>query len=258
LEPPLPVSPEAAAMGKWYHRIELPDGTVTPGDRDQSLVFGLYESLLPADLSASSVLDLGANACGLTIEFAKRGARVTAVEYSKHYLDQAEFVLRATGLRERVSLYLGNVFAIHGIDGQFDIVCYLGLSYHVRHPQLALDVISHRCRRMLLASSQTIDGTGLTMRNRAEQHRFPGHTLKDRPLGSLWGWEPTEPRRRQFGVRAPITPAARGRPGPGPARTGSHRRSPTPRCGCLHSGVGLRRDPVPRPDRGDHGATPGR
>jgi SAM-dependent methyltransferase len=193
LEPPLPVSPEAAAMGKWYHRIELPDGTVTPGDRDQSLVFGLYESLLPADLSASSVLDLGANACGLTIEFAKRGARVTAVEYSKHYLDQAEFVLRATGLRERVSLYLGNVFAIHGIDGQFDIVCYLGLSYHVRHPQLALDVISHRCRRMLLASSQTIDGTGLTMRNRAEQHRFPGHTLKDRPLGSLWGWEPTEP-----------------------------------------------------------------
>ena len=53
-------------------------------------------------------------------------------------------------------------------------------------------MISHRCRRMLLASSQTIDGTGLTMRNRAEQHAFPGHTVQDRPLGSLWGWEPTE------------------------------------------------------------------
>ena len=108
VEPPMPVSPAAAGMGKWYHRIELPDGTVTPGDRDQSLVFALYASLLPADLSSWSVLDLGANACGLTIEFARRGAAVTAVEYSKHYLDQAEFVLRATGLRERVSLYLGS------------------------------------------------------------------------------------------------------------------------------------------------------
>jgi len=67
-------------FGDWYHRIDLGDGLVTPGDRNQSLVFSLYADLLPRDLSGCSVLDLGANACGLSIEFAKRGASVVAIE----------------------------------------------------------------------------------------------------------------------------------------------------------------------------------
>ena len=104
------ISADAAALGAWYHRIELPDGTVTPGDRDQSLVYSLYESYLPSDVGNLRVLDLGANACGLAIEFARRGAQVTAVEYSRHYLTQAQFVLHATGLADRVQLLLGDVY----------------------------------------------------------------------------------------------------------------------------------------------------
>lgn len=179
-------------MGRWYHRVELPDGTVTPGDRDQSLVYRLYEPYLPESLEGCTVLDLGANACGLSVEFARRGAQVTAVEYNRHYLTQAEFVLDATGCRDRVKLLLGNVFAIGALEQRFDIVCYVGLAYHVRHPQLALDLISHRCRGTLLASSQTIAGAGLMMTNRAMTHPAPGRTLGDRPVGFLWGWEPTE------------------------------------------------------------------
>ena len=165
---------------------------MTPGDRDQSLVFALYESHLPADVGGLRVLDLGANACGLSIEFAKRGAQVTAVEYSRHYLTQAQFVLEATGLSDRVELLLGDVYSIGGLEPRYDIVCYVGLAYHLRHPQLALDLIAHRCRGTLLASSQTIGGSGLTMTNRAASHPAPGHTLADRPRGFLWGWEPTE------------------------------------------------------------------
>lgn len=186
------MSSSAEAFGRWYHRIELPDGTVTPGDRDQSLVFDLYRPHLPSDLTDCTVLDLGANAGGLAIEFARRGAHVTAMDYSIHYLKQAEFVLQATGLADRVDLRLGNAFAVGSLAQTFDIVCYVGLSYHLRHPQLALDLLSHRCKELLLASSQTIVGDELNMRNRAMAHPAPGHTLKDRPLGFLAGWEPTE------------------------------------------------------------------
>jgi hypothetical protein len=117
---------------------------------------------------------------------------VTAVEYSTTYLDQAEFVLEAHGLRDRVDLLYGNVFAIGGLEQRFDIVCYVGLSYHLRHPQLALDLIGHRCAGTLLASSQTIEGDALTMQNRAMKIAAPGHRLDDRPRGYLYGWEPTE------------------------------------------------------------------
>jgi 2-polyprenyl-3-methyl-5-hydroxy-6-metoxy-1,4-benzoquinol methylase len=190
VEPP-PAADVPESLGDWYHRIELPDGTVTPGDRDQSLVYALYDAYLPADLTGRRVLDLGANAGGLAIEFAKRGAYVTAVEYSSRYLFQAQWILEAFGLTERVELLRGSVYAIGPLP-QYDIVCYLGLAYHLRHPQLALDLIAHHCSDTLLASSQTITGTGLSMTNRATTHAAPGHTVADRPPGFLWGWEPTE------------------------------------------------------------------
>jgi hypothetical protein len=53
---------EFTELAPWYHRIDLGDGLVTPGTRNQGLVFDLYRELLPSDLSGLTVLDLGANA----------------------------------------------------------------------------------------------------------------------------------------------------------------------------------------------------
>lgn len=172
-------------LGPWHHRIDLPGGVVTPGTRDPKLVFDLFAARLPDDLDGLSVLDLGANACGLSIEFAMRGANVVAVELGRNYVRQAEFVLAMLGLDDRVEVQQGDVYSALRQNRTFDIVCYLGLGFHLRHPQLALDMLTRLCDAHFLTSSQTIEGDELIMSNRAHRHA-------EREMGALHGWEPTE------------------------------------------------------------------
>lgn len=175
---------ELERLGPWYHRIEFGNGVhSTPGNRDQSIVFELYREYLPEDLNGLTVLDLGANAAGLSIEFARRGASVTAVEAKPNYCQQARFVADHFGLSDSIDIVQANIYSLASWSEVFDIVCHLGLSYHLRYPQLALDLISNLCKGQLLASSQTIEEEGLVMRNRAE--RVPEEA-------KLRGWEPTE------------------------------------------------------------------
>lgn len=180
-----PLSERIAALGKWYHRIDLGGGVFTPGTRDQGITFGIYQRFLPAQLTGLRVLDLGANACGLSVEFAKRGASVLAIENGGGYVQQARLVLSELGLSEKVEIQQADLFDSRQF-GEFDIVCYVGLSYHIRYPQLALDMLGWVLKPdgHLLASTQTVAGDALILVNRAS--RYP------RERGELYGWEPTE------------------------------------------------------------------
>ncbi len=180
-----PLQEQVESLGPWYHKIDLGVGVLTPGKNNQSLVFDLYQSMLPESLKDLTVLDLGANAGGLSVEFARRGANVTAIEIVDRYASQAEFVREHFGLEDRIEIQRRDIYSCLDLDTRFDIVCYVGLSYHLRYPQLTLDLLSRLCGRMLLASSQTIAGEELAMRNRA-------WNLEDRPTEVLYGWEPTE------------------------------------------------------------------
>jgi SAM-dependent methyltransferase len=152
--------------------------------RDQSLTFDLYKNHIPSDLTGLKVLDLGANACGFSIEFAKRGAQVVAVELEEKFINQAKFIVDYFGLADKITIECTDLYRALSF-GKFDIICYVGLSYHIRHPQLALDMLSNICTGWLLASSQTITGSDLAMVNRASKSC-------NRVSGELHGWEPTE------------------------------------------------------------------
>lgn len=169
------------ALGDWYHRIELGGGLVTPGDRNQALTYSLYQRYLPPDLTGLSVLDLGANACGLSIEFAKRGALFTAIERADQYIEQARFVVDHFGLSDRISIHKADVHEMTRF-GTFDIVACVGLVYHLRHPQLALDQLGHVTRKHLIISTQTTEGDALTLTSRGAKRGAFSAT-----------WEPTEP-----------------------------------------------------------------
>ncbi|GIK47441.1 MAG: methyltransferase domain-containing protein [Hyphomonadaceae bacterium] len=169
------------ALGEWYHRIDLGGGIITPGDRNQSLTYALYERFLPRDLTGLTVLDLGANACGLSIEFAKRGASVTAIERADAAIAQARFVLDHFGLADRVTIHNADAHEMTRF-GQFDIVACVGLVYHLRHPQLALDQLGHVTKSHLLVSTQTTPGDALTLTSRGAKRS-----------GFSATWEPTEP-----------------------------------------------------------------
>lgn len=167
-------------LGEWYHKIDLGDGIYTPGTRNQSLTYNIYKEYLPENMEGLTVLDLGANACGFSIEFAKRGATVVAIEHNDLYIKQAEFVINHLGLEDKFKLIQNDVFSAINL-GQFDIVLYVGLSYHLRYPQLAMDMIGRLCKSKLLCSTQLSKQDGLLMENRARAE-----------LKTLQGWEPTE------------------------------------------------------------------
>ena len=179
------VQAQIDALTPWYHRIDLGKGIVTPGDRAQDLVYALFEEHIPEDLTGLDVVDLGSNAGGLAIEFAKRGANVLAIENVRRSCDQAQLVIETLGLQDRITVEYTDVYSLASLHRQFDIVCYVGLSYHLRFPQLALDMLSAVCRGQLLTSTQTIEGTGLHMVNRLRD--------SDERPEVLFGWEPTEP-----------------------------------------------------------------
>jgi hypothetical protein len=110
---------------------------------------------------------------------------VIALESVDRSCRQAELVVQSLGLEERISVEHADVYSLGCGDRRFDIVCYVGLSYHLWYPQLALDMLSQLCEGHLLASTLASIGTGLVTSNRAA-------SLETRAPGVLYGWEPTE------------------------------------------------------------------
>jgi tRNA (mo5U34)-methyltransferase len=134
---------QVAALAPWFHNIDL-DGVMTaPGHflgdypREKWLRFA---DAIPRDLSAKTVLDIGCNAGFYSIEMKRRGAdRVVAIDSSDRYLSQARFVAKVMGAEIEVRKL--DVCAVGGLRTKFDIVLFMGVLYHLRHPLLALDLL---------------------------------------------------------------------------------------------------------------------
>ena len=162
-----------AEIPYWYHKIELPDGVVTPGwaPRDAS------KYAIPEDLTGKRVLDVGAWDGYWTWEALKRGAsEVVAIDdFSDHLLsgvkegakrqkwepfDLCREVLGFThsGLDseitptatywcndngQRVLRFEMSVYKINEKEfGKFDVIFFFGTLYHLRYPLMALDILS--------------------------------------------------------------------------------------------------------------------
>jgi tRNA (mo5U34)-methyltransferase len=146
----------AAALGPWFHNIDL-GGVMTAPDHflgDYPAVkWRRFADAIPADLSGKTVLDIGCNGGFYSIQMKLRNAaRVLAIDVDPDYLRQARFAAETTG----VNIEFANVSAYDvGLLGErFDIVLFLGVLYHLRHPLLALDLIrEHVVRDLLVCQS---------------------------------------------------------------------------------------------------------
>lgn len=156
------LSREIQSLAPWFHNLRLPDGTETcPGHtlgdfpRFKWLKLGPY---LPADLSGASVLDIGCNAGFYSLELARRGAEVTALDIDEHYLNQARWATRLWGLSHRIQFHRQQVYELSAVNRRWDIVLFLGVFYHLRYPVLGLDIVSRCVDRMLVLQSLTAPG----------------------------------------------------------------------------------------------------
>jgi tRNA (mo5U34)-methyltransferase len=149
-------------LGPWFHNIHLPDGSQTapnhflgdfPGYKWEAI-----RPFIPENLRGWKVLDIGCNAGFYSIELAKRGANVLAIDIDQHYLKQAKWVVRQFNLQESIKFDQMQVYDLARIDGKFDLVWFMGVLYHLRYPMLAMDIVTQKVKRLLVFQTLTMPG----------------------------------------------------------------------------------------------------
>ena len=134
---------EIAALGPWFHNLTIGGVQTAPrhflGDYP-AVKFKGFRQVVPETLAGKTVLDIGCNAGFYAIEMKRRGAeRVVAIDSDPRYLKQAEFAARHSGTE--IELRQMSVYDVGKLGEKFDLVIFMGVLYHLRHPLLALDLI---------------------------------------------------------------------------------------------------------------------
>jgi len=149
-------SREEMLSGSWWHSIDLGDGVVTPGIHPLAELQDYYQRLqLPVDLTGARLLDIGCWDGYYSFEAERRGASVVSVDCwrPENYFKAREALGSANQFHE-LSVY----DVTHERLGSFDIVLFLGVLYHLRHPLLGLEQVCEVTRDFAVISSHIIDG----------------------------------------------------------------------------------------------------
>jgi tRNA (mo5U34)-methyltransferase len=130
------------SLGQWFHNLDLHGVKTAPdhflGDYP-NIKWQRFAHAVPADLTGKSVLDIGCNAGFYSIEMKKRGAaRVVGIDSDDVYLNQARFAAEVSGQRD-IEFRKLDVYEVGQLGEKFDVVLFMGVLYHLRHPLLALD-----------------------------------------------------------------------------------------------------------------------
>jgi len=148
-------------LGDWFHNLDLGGVKTAPGHflGDYPAVkWRRFEHAIPQDLQGWSVLDIGCNAGFYALEMKRRGAgRVLGIDSDPRYLAQARFAADVAGLD--VELRQMSVYDLPALGERFDLVLFMGVLYHLRHPLLALDIIYEHAVANLLVFQSMLRGS---------------------------------------------------------------------------------------------------
>jgi tRNA (mo5U34)-methyltransferase len=132
-----------AELGSWFQNIDL-EGVPTAPDHFlgdyPTFKWRSFEHAIPADLTGKTVLDIGCNAGFYSLEMKRRGAaRVVGIDADPAYLAQARFAAEVRGAE--IEFRELDVYNVAQLGERFDVVLFMGVLYHLRHPLLALDLL---------------------------------------------------------------------------------------------------------------------
>jgi tRNA (mo5U34)-methyltransferase len=137
------IAREVSTLAPWFHNMDLGGVETAPGHflGDYPRVkFARFEHAVPRDLRGKTVLDIGCNAGFYALEMKRRGAaRVVGIDYDDRYLAQARLAAEVSGLE--IELRKMDVYDVAALGERFDLVIFMGVLYHLRHPLLALDLL---------------------------------------------------------------------------------------------------------------------
>jgi tRNA (mo5U34)-methyltransferase len=147
---------EAFFASGWWHSIDLGGGRVTPELRDNYARFGL-----PEDLSGKRLLDIGCWDGFYSFEAERHGAQVTSVDV---FQPQTYFAAREA-LHSKAEFHELSVYELNRDRlGAFDVVLFLGVLYHLKHPLLALERVCELTRDFAIIETHAVDNLFSTER----------------------------------------------------------------------------------------------
>ena len=149
-------------LGSWFHNLDL-HGVRTAPDHFLGDYPGVkwrhFEHAIPADLTGKTVLDIGCNGGFYSIAMKKRGAdRVVGIDFDETYLEQARFAAEVSEVE--IEFQQLSVYDVAALGEKFDVVLFMGVLYHLRHPLLALDLIREHVVRDLFVFQSMQRGSG--------------------------------------------------------------------------------------------------
>lgn len=130
-------------LGPWFQNMRIGGVETAPdhflGDYPAFKWKG-FQHVIPENLAGRSVLDVGCNAGFYTLEMKRRNAdRVVGIDTDPRYLAQAKFAAEQSGVD--IEFRQMSVYEVPKLKERFDLVLFMGVLYHLRHPLLALDLL---------------------------------------------------------------------------------------------------------------------
>jgi tRNA (mo5U34)-methyltransferase len=155
-----------AELAPWFHNLHLPSGHQTAPDHPlgdfPAFKWRKIAPYVGQHLHGLRALDIGCNAGYYSFELAARGARVVAVDSDEHYLEQARWAAEQLDPGGLVEFKRMQVYELAEIEISFDLVLFLGVIYHLRYPQLALDLVAELVGSRMILQTMTMPGTAPT------------------------------------------------------------------------------------------------
>lgn len=150
-------------LGPWFHNIDLGGVQTAPahflGDYPGSK-WRRFQHAIPHDLRGKTVLDVGCNGGFDSVEMKRRGAAyVLAIDTDPAYLAQARFAAEMCGAE--IEFRQMDVYSVPELGRKFDLVLFMGVLYHLRHPLLALDLLSEHCVKDLFVFQSHLRGSDI-------------------------------------------------------------------------------------------------
>lgn len=180
---------EAIRQYDWYHSIELRPGIVTPGRAAERNVLPFLG--IPEDLSGLSVLDIGCWDGFFSFECERRGAKRVVAADIWETLGRDAFDFARGELGSAVEPAQASVYDLpEALGGErFDLVLFLGVLYHLRHPLLAIEKVAEVTAPGGLAIIESAVDAGALM-DRPLMAFYPGDEMNNDPTN--W-WAPNVP-----------------------------------------------------------------
>lgn len=145
------IEAQVRRLGPWFHNLDLAGVQTAPehflGDYPR-VKWQRFAHAIPDNLGGKTVLDIGCNGGFYSIEMKRRGAaRVVGIDSDDDYLLQARLAAEICGVE--IELRNLSVYDVGALGEKFDVVLFMGVLYHLRHPLLALDLIRRHAAKDL-------------------------------------------------------------------------------------------------------------